>query len=49
MMGRDYGPLKENNSNKEILKLKEINENYNYNKNRSFLLKNRQKCKVLLS
>ena len=23
MIGRDYGPLKENNSNKKILKLKE--------------------------
>ena len=46
MIGRDYEPLKENNSDKEILKLKEIKVSY---ENRRFLLKNRHKCKVLLS
>ena len=46
MIGRDYEPLKENNSDKEILKLKEIKVSY---ENRRFFFKNRHKCKVLLS
>ena len=46
MIGRDYRPLKENNSNKDILKLKEIKEN---NENRIFFKKKRHKCNVLLS
>ena len=79
MIGRDYGPLKENNFNKEILKLPvgtqrrfnvdatsydiarrrvdvetkscvyAVNEIKESNEKRSFLLKNRRKCKVLLS
>ena len=66
MIGRDYGPLKENNFNKEVLKLPvdtrrlstsmrrrttshHVVRNEESNENRSFLLKNRHKCRVLLS
>ena len=45
MIRRDYGPFKENNSDKD-LKLQKIKES---DENSGFLLKNRHKCKVLLS
>ena len=45
LVGCDEGPFEMNNSNKD-LKLKKVIES---DENRYFLLKNRHRCKVILS